>query len=190
MRRILVSALLLLAVLGLASQQARANEITVAGATSASLLPTGISFLPGSFSATTSGGFAGLSNLGSYVLATTPATYSGVVDLIVTFTVPTGINGGGSATFAANLMGNVSTNASGGINISFTNPTQTFTFSNASGSGSFTLTVNPVSVSPGGSTAVSGFISGGVFTPTPEPSSIALLGAGLLVASLGFKKLR
>jgi PEP-CTERM motif len=171
----------------LASQSARADEITVAGATSSNP-PSGISFLPGSFSGTTSGGFAGFSNLGSYSLSSTPGSYSGTVSLVVTFSLPTGIVGGGTSTFTATLVGNVSTNSTGGVDITFSNPTQTFTFSNSNGSGSFTFTVNPVSVNPGGTTAVSGYVTGGVFTPAPEPSSILLLGVGLLAASLALKR--
>lgn len=183
-----VALVLLLAVFALASGSARADEITLAGTTS-STPPSGISFLPGSFSGTTSGGFVGFSNLGSFSLSTTPTTYSGVVALQVAFSLPTGITGGGSTTFVANLFGNVSTTANGGVSIVFSNPTQNFTFSNGSGSGSFTFTVNSISINPGGTTALSGYVTNAIFTPVPEGSSLVLLAAGLLFSSLlGFKK--
>lgn len=180
---------LLLALFATASQSARADELTVSGVTSASSLPSGISFLPGSFNGTTSGGFAAFSNLGSFSLSSAPGSYSGTINLIVAFTVPTGINGGSATTFSANLVGNVSTTATGGVDITFTNPTQTFTFSNASGSGSFTFTVNSISANPGGTTNVSGYVTGGTFIPAPEPPTTILLGAGLLAMSLGMRKL-
>lgn len=183
-----VALVLLLAVFALASGSARADEITLAGTTS-STPPSGISFLPGSFSGTTSGGFVGFSNLGSFSLSTTPTTYSGVVALQVAFSLPTGITGGGSSTFVANLFGNVSTTANGGVSIVFSNPSQTFTFSNSSGSGSFTFNVNSISINPGGTTALSGYVTNAVFTPVPEASGLVLLGAGLFVSSLlGLKK--
>jgi hypothetical protein len=95
-----------------------------------------------------------------------------------------GITGGGTTTFIANMFGNVSNNSTGGVDIVFTNPSQNFTFTNTSGSGSFTLNLNSVSINPGGSTAVSGFVTGGTFTPVPEPSGIVLLGVGLLLTPL------
>lgn len=183
-----IAFVLLFAVFALATGSARADEITLAGTTSATP-PSGISFLPGSFNGTTSGGFAAFSNLGSFTLSTTPTTYSGVVNLQIAFSLPTGITGGGSTTFVANLFGNVSTTATGGVSIVFSNPTQTFTFTNANGTGSFTFTVNSLSINPGGTTALSGYVSNAVFTPVPEASGMALLGAGLLFASLlGLKK--
>lgn len=171
--------------------RARADEITVGG-TTASNTPPGITFTAGSFNGTTSAGFAGFSNLGSYTLASSAGVYNNdLVDLTVTFTVPTGINGGASTVFVANLFGNVNTNAQGGVSIVFSNPTQNFTFSNSGGFGSFSFTVNSVSLNPGGTTPLSGFVSGGTFTPVPEPSSgVLLLGAALLIAPfLGLRKL-
>lgn len=184
--------LLALAVCAFASERAKADELQIGGTTSSTIstTPAGISFLPGSFSGLTSGGFAGFSNLGSYTLSTTPGTYSGTVNLQIAFTVPAGISGGSSTTFVANVFGNISNNAAGGVDIAFTNPTQNFTFSNSSGFGSFTFTVNSVSLNPGGTTAVSGYVTGGVFTPVPEPSGVLLLGAGILLTPLlGLKKL-
>jgi hypothetical protein len=182
-RTFLVSAFILAIFLAFAPDRARADEITVAGST-ASTPPVGITFAPNSFSGATSGGFAAFSNLGWYTLSTGPGSYNGnVLNLVVTFTLPSGISGGAASTFVANLFGNVNTTAQGGVTIAFTNPSQNFTFSNASGNGSFSFTVNSVSVNPGGTTALSGYVSGGYVgvTPVPEPSGGLLLGAGLLL---------
>ena len=188
-RTVLSSVVLLAAILVLGLGRARADEITVGGTTSSSTV-AGITFTAGSFNGTTSLGYAGFSNLGSYTLSTNPGNYTGsVVDLTVTFTVPTGINGGASSIFVANLFGNVNTNAQGGVTIVFSNPTQNFSFANAGGTGSFSFTVNPVSLNPGGTTAVSGFVSGGSIIPASEPSGGLLLGAGLLLVPFLGRKL-
>lgn len=188
-RTFLSSMVMLAAILVLGVGRAKADEITVGG-TTASNVPTGITFTAGSFNGTTSLGYAGFSNLGSYTLSTSAGNYTNsVVDLTVTFTVPTGINGGASSIFVANLFGNVNTNAQGGVTIVFSNPTQNFSFSNASGTGSFSFTVNPVSLNPGGTTAVSGFVTGGSIIPAAEPSGALLLGAGLLLVPFLGRKL-
>jgi hypothetical protein len=101
-RTFLLSAFILAIFLAFAPDRARADEITVAGST-ASTPPVGITFTADSFSGTTAGGFAAFSNLGSYKLSSNPGVYSGdVVDVVVTFTVPSGISGGGASTFVAN----------------------------------------------------------------------------------------
>ena len=170
-----------LAVVALAPQRARADEITLVGTTS-STSPSGINFAPGSFSGITSGGFAGFSDLGSYALSSGAGTYANnTLALTVVFTLPTGIAGGGTNSFIANLYGNVNTTAQGGVSVVFANPSQNFTFSNATGIGSFTFNINSVSLSPGGTTTLSGSVTGGSYTPVPEPSTILLLSAGLLL---------
>src|SRR5260370_28217355 len=86
--------------------------------------PVGIIFALNSFSGTTSGGFAAFSNLGWYTLSTGPDIYNGnVVNLVVTFTLPSGISGGAAITFVPNLFGNVNTTPQGAVPISFPNPT-------------------------------------------------------------------
>ena len=187
-RTFLLWAFILAVILAFAPDRAHADEITVAGST-ASTPPAGITFAANSFSGTTSGGFAAFSNLGWYALSTSPGVYNGdVVNLVVTFALPSGISGGAASTFVANLFGNVNTTAQGGVTIAFTNPTQNFAFSNASGNGSFSFTVNSLSVNPGGTTALSGYVSSGSVTPVPEPSNKLLLGAGLLL--IPFVRLR
>ena len=119
-----------------------------------------------------------VNNLGSFSLDLTNATYDGnSFQLKVTFTAPTTITGGSTATFTDLLTGTVS-GGLGGVFINFDNTPQTFTFSNATTSGSFTMFVNDVSIAPNNAASLTGRITGSQ-QPVPEPTTIAGLACGL-----------
>ena len=191
----------------IAPATAKADEVFFQGTTSGSTFSNGsttlmgLVYTPSTFSGTTLGGNLSIgaapnlqvNNLGSIVnnLCSTasPCTYNGTqFTLRVTFTAPAGITGGQQTTYVANLTGTVDgSNTNGGVNIVFTNPTQNFTFNNGNGTtGSFTFTVNNLSINPGDTVAVTGFITSATQTTvTPEPASMALMGTGLLGLGVG-----
>jgi hypothetical protein len=125
------------------------------------------------FSGTTSAGFFGLGgnptpsgvqnvdNLGSITLGNSLANYTGAntFTLRVSFTAPTGINGGGSTLFTGTLNGSVTSTGAGGVEIDFNNTPQLFTYSIGGSSGSFFLSVNDITVNPGQTTALNGQIT-------------------------------
>lgn len=109
--RSLSIAFTLAGVLILAQGQARADDVTISGFTTGTV--TGIPQLtftgnPG-FTNTTFLGIGALSggnNLGTFFLSTAPGTLvAGTFTLNVTFTSPTGINGGQFTTYAAIISG-------------------------------------------------------------------------------------
>jgi hypothetical protein len=137
------------AFLALASGEARADEVFVAGSTAgcfgtgcapgASATFLGLTYSNSTFAGTTANGFRGLggnpnpganfNNLGSLTLSTAPAVYDGQqFTLQVTFTAPQGINGSNQAVFTATLTGTVRSDNQGGVMLDFDNTPQLFTF--------------------------------------------------------------
>ena len=171
-----------------------APELTNLGATD---VVGPLTYRNSTFSGTTTAGFLGIGataanpnidNLGSFTLTNGTRDFAADrFNLRVSFTAPGGVVPS-STVYTALLSGSVTAvgaNDQGGFSLVFTNPTQTFAYDG----GTFTLSVNNLSVqgvgagSPDKSVAVTGFI---VATPTstvPEPSTYALMAAGL--AGLG-----
>ena len=173
----------------------------------------GLSYVNSTFQNTTVGGFLSLggnpvapptqnvNNLGAFVLSSsTAATYTGnTFTLRVTFTAPQGITGSNSTLFTATLMGAVSSTGNGGVFIDFNNTPILFTFNDTNceggpttcGVGSFLFFVNDLSIDPGQVASLTGSIISAQQSTIPEPTSMLLLGTGLLgVAGAVRKRLR
>jgi hypothetical protein len=114
-------------------------------------------------------------------MATGNPSFSDVFDLAVTFKDPasTSPNPG---TFTVDLQGSITGNGKdGSVGVVWSAPKDTFT----SSAGTFTLDLNNVSISPGGSVPITGTI---MASAVPEPSTWAMMILGFL--GVGFMAYR
>jgi hypothetical protein len=169
----------------------------------ASATTLGLTYSNSTFAGTTAAGFFGIgsvpnpgsnfNNLGSFSLSAAPNTYNTTFTLQVTFTAPQGINGSPVATFTATVTGTVMANDIGGVSVVFNETPILFTFNDTNcgattipgqqttcGQGSFLFNVNSFDINPGDIVPVTGRITAAQQTTVPEPTSMLLLGTGLL----------
>jgi hypothetical protein len=191
-----VIALTAVAVLALSPGVARADEVTISGFTTGIVTAPQLLFAGNnSFTGTTAlgiGSLSGVNSLGSFFLEPGDLQLvSGDFTLNITFTSPTGINGGQGATYLATIFGSVSPNVDqGGVTIAFENATQLFTFSDDFTSGFFTLTVpETLFVQTGRSADLTAGITGQQVV-IPEPATLILLGSGLTGVAAKLRKRR
>jgi PEP-CTERM motif-containing protein len=189
-------AIALVSVMILSQGQARADEVTISGSTTGFV--TGVPQLTfagnSAFTNTTFlgiGALSGANNLGTLFLSTAPGTLvAGTFTLNVTFTSPTGINGGQGTTYLATIQGSVSPNINqGGVNIDFNNTPVVFTFNDGTNTGSFSLALADLFVESGQSANLTAGTTGQQ-TAIPEPATLILLGTGLTGIATRLRKRR
>jgi PEP-CTERM motif len=136
-------------------------------------------------------------NLGTFSLVPVGNdTYNNTFNLRITFNMPSGISGGATSTYSSIVTGTTSSAAGqcnpsptpcGSVTINFNNGPIPFTFTSGSTTGSFSLTIHDLTINAGQTdVALTGNITQAQQTTTtvvPEPATLALLAAGLLVSA-------
>ncbi|MGI9068112.1 MAG: PEP-CTERM sorting domain-containing protein [Pyrinomonadaceae bacterium] len=188
-------AIALVGVLVLGHGEARADEVTISGFTTGASSVSQLGFAGNtSFINTTFlgiGALSGANHLGTFSLSTAPGTLvAGTFTLNVTFTAPTGINGGQGTTYTATISGSVAPTANnGGVNINFDNTPVVFTFNDGTNTGSFSLAVADLFVETGQNAILTAGTTGQQ-QPIPEPATLLLLGSGLTGIAAKLRKRR
>jgi len=154
----------------------------------------GLNFIggPATFNQTTdASGFAGIggptNNFGTITLTPDGHSYTGdVFNLLINFTLPAGT---GSGSFTADLLGSLTSNGGGGLQISFLTPT--VQVSDGLG-GFYTLHVNDVAFS-GSLGANETFLRqdiSGYIRPIPEPATWGMMLLGFAGMGLAMRRRR